>query len=195
MTVTTTTISSRIRATALAVGVSAILLLTGCSSSGADAEGSQSAPETATESESSTATDDGAATEEDAGDEGADATEEAAEGTSGGSAAEVSIDGSPVEIADATVVCQDTGGAMTIAVGSTTGTDGIGAVLEGETVKSVALGSVDGTAMGWAEGTPGEVTATVDGSTYTIAGEMMAVDAANPTAAEETPFEMRITCP
>jgi lipoprotein LpqH len=87
---------------------------------------------------------------------------------------------------------------MTIAVGSTTGTDGIGATLtpgDAPTVKTVALGSLDGTAMAWAEGAPGEANATKDGSTYTISGSMAAVDMSDPTNMDETPFEMVIVCP
>ena len=103
-----------------------------------------------------------------------------------------------IAIDDATTVCQVANGTVTIAVGAATGANGIGALLtEGDspTVKSIALGSVDGTAMGWAEGAPGEANATKDGKTYTISGSMMAVDASNPTAAEEQDFEMSVTCP
>src|SRR5690606_38979025 len=103
-----------------------------------------------------------------------------------------------LEIADPTVVCQEVSGTMTIAIGSTTGADGIGATLttgDDPVVKTVALGSVDGTAMAWAEGARGEVNATKDGSTYTISGSMTAVDITDPTNMTDTPFEMTIPCP
>lgn len=190
MIATSRTVSSKIRASALALGIGVVLALSGCGASDDDAEGGQQpAPSAAAESEESAA-DEAASAEEEA-----PAEDSGAEVTAGESAAEVTIDGSPVDIADPTVVCQEADGTMIIAVGSASGTDGIGAVLEGETVKSVALGSVDGSAMGWAEGAPGAVTASVDGATYTISGAMMAVDAADPAAADETPFEMQITCP
>lgn len=188
MIVTATTTTSRIRATVLALGIGAVLALTGCGASEDDAPTDQASGGTAAEVEEAAPED--AEPEEDTTVEEAPSDEAVGEGS-----AEVAIDGSPVDIADATVVCQEADGTMTIAVGSAAGTDGIGAVLEGETVKSVALGSVDGAAMGWAEGAPGEVTATVEGLNYTISGEMMAVDAANPSAPTETPFEMQITCP
>ena len=49
--------------------------------------------------------------------------------------------------------------------------------------------------MAWAEGAPGEVTATVHGSEYAISGTMMAVDAATPGMPVETPFELQVACP
>lgn len=182
----------RLRSAALAIGIGTCLVLTGCGASDDDDAASQTS-----ESSSADEQPDTSAGEQDE-ESPADEAETADQGEGGGSSAEITIDGEAVDIADPTVVCQEVDGTLTIAVGSTTGTDGIGAVLEGgdsPTVTSVALGSVDGTAMGWAEGAPGDVSATKDGSTYTIGGSMMAVDASDPTGAEETPFEMQITCP
>lgn len=180
---------ARLLTAALALGFGASLLLTGCGASGAD-EDAATTEESAPAAEEQQ--DDQAAETE------TEESEEEAAAPGGDSSAEVTIDGEPVDIADPTVVCQEVDGNLTIAVGSTTGTDGIGAVLEdgdSPTVTSVALGSVDGTAMGWADGAPGEVSATKDGSVYTISGSMMAVDASDPTSTDETPFEMVITCP
>ena len=165
----------------LALGASLGLLLVGCSGSDAPAKTPESS---GTESSGASEQDQGAA---DAG------------STSAGTAeTSVTVDGKAVDIADPTTVCHEADGMLTIAVGAAGGTEGIGAVLSGgdaPQVTSVALGSVDGTVMGWAEGAPGEASATKQGSTYTITGSMMAVDAANPAAPAEKPFEMRITCP
>lgn len=183
--------ASRLRLAALALGVGACLTLAGCGSSGddgADSEGQDGGSTTAESTESDAPAED-ETTEAAAGDE---------DSSVGASDVSVTIDGSPVDIADPTVVCQEADGDVTIAVGSAAGADGIGAVLTGgdsPTVTSVALGSVDGTAMGWAEGAPGEASATKDGSTYEIAGSMMAVDPENPASPEEKPFEMSVTCP
>lgn len=190
------TTTNRIRIAALAVGLGAVVALTGCSSDGSDTADetttSQTAEQQTTESDS-TETD---TTESEAP---ADETETDSDNTTvGSSEVSITIDGEALEIADPTVVCQEVDGTMTIAVGSAAGADGIGATLttgDSPTVKTVALGSLDGTAMAWAEGAPGEANATVDGSTYTISGSMAAVDMSNPTAMEETPFEMVIACP
>ncbi|GGF31838.1 hypothetical protein GCM10010922_03690 [Microbacterium sorbitolivorans] len=177
--------TNRIRIAALAVGLGAVIALTGCSSDGSegtDETTSQTAEQQTTETE----------TETEAEETDDDAT------SAGSSEVSITIDGEALEIADPTVVCQEVDGTMTIAVGSASGADGIGATLttgDSPTVKTVALGSLDGTAMAWAEGAPGEANATVDGSTYTISGSMAAVDMSNPTAMNETPFEMVIACP
>lgn len=174
------TTTSRVRLTALAVGLGAIAALAGCSSDAPEE------PQGAVASQPA--------------DEQAPATEEAADNAAPAEGADLAItlDGEALEIADPTVVCQEVSGTMTIAIGSMTGADGIGATLttgDDPVVKTVALGSVDGTAMAWAEGAPGEVNATKDGSTYTISGSMTAVDITDPTNMTDTPFEMTIPCP
>ena len=192
------TTTNRIRIAALAVGLGAVVALTGCSSDGSD-----TADETTTSQTAEQQTTESDSTETDTTESEAPADETETETDSdntavGSSEVSITIDGEALEIADPTVVCQEVDGTMTIAVGSAAGADGIGATLttgDAPTVKTVALGSLDGTAMAWAEGAPGEANATVDGSTYTISGSMAAVDMSNPTAMEETPFEMVIACP
>lgn len=191
---------NRIRIAALAVGLGAVIALAGCSSDGSDGADdttSQTAEQTMTETDT---TETEADTTETEAEEPAEETEESGDDNTavGSSEVSITIDGEALEIADPTVVCQEVDGTMTIAVGSASGADGIGATLttgDSPTVKTVALGSLDGTAMAWAEGAPGEANATVDGSTYTISGSMSAVDMNNPTAMTETPFEMVIACP
>jgi lipoprotein LpqH len=186
--------TNRIRIAAFAVGLGAVVALTGCSSDAGDApEEAASQPAAEQPAAESEAPVDDAPAE---GSDDEDAGEDTATGT--GSEVSITIDGEALEIADPTVVCQEIDGTMPIAVGSTTGTDGIGATLtpgDAPTVKTVALGSLDGTAMAWAEGAPGEANATKDGSTYTISGSMAAVDMSDPTNMDETPFEMVIVCP
>lgn len=107
----------------------------------------------------------------------------------------VEVDGKPVEIKDKQVVCQEAGGNMNIAIGGAEG--GVGAVLTSggsPKVKSVGLGTHNGTAMGWAEGAPGNAEAKKDGNTYEISGKMTAVDPQNPTAPSEKPFRIMVTC-
>lgn len=177
--------SSRLRLAALVLGAGVCLTLAGCGSSGDTAAEDQDGGATASEETESDAAAEEAAAEDDT---------TADDASAGASEVSVTIDGSPVDIADPTVVCQEMDGDLTIAVGSATGADGIGAVLSGgdsPTVTSVALGSVDGTAMGWAEGAPGEAEATKDGSTYEITGSMMAVDAENPASRRRS----RSRCP
>jgi len=177
------TTKNRFRIAVLAMGLGAVAALAGCSSDTAaepeEPASSQQAEEQAAESE-------------------APAEEEPATEASSGSELSITIDGEPFEVSDPTVVCEEIGGVLTIAVGSMSGADGIGATLttgDAPTVKTVALGSLDGSAMAWAEGAPGEASATKDGSTYTITGSMSAVDINDPTNLEETPFEMVIPCP
>lgn len=197
------TTTNRIRIAALAVGLGAVVALTGCSSDGSDTADetttSQTAEQQTTESDSTETDTTETETDTTESEAPADETETDSDNTTvGSSEVSITIDGEALEIADPTVVCQEVDGTMTIAVGSAAGADGIGATLttgDSPTVKTVALGSLDGTAMAWAEGAPGEANATVDGSTYTISGSMAAVDMSNPTAMEETPFEMVIACP
>jgi len=173
---------TKLRLAVLALGIGLSAGLVGCSGPA----------ETDTDISSSSSTTSEAATDE------STETAEAGDAAVGEGDVSVTVDGQAIEIDDATTVCQTADGTVTIAVGAATGTNGIGALLsdgDSPTVKSVALGSVDGTAMGWAEGAPGEASVTKDGNTYTISGSMMAVDASDPTAAGEQDFEMSVTCP
>lgn len=107
----------------------------------------------------------------------------------------VEVDGKPVEIKDKQVVCQEAGGNMNIAIGGAEG--GVGAVLtsgDSPKVKSVGLGTHNGTAMGWAEGAPGSAKVKKEGNAYEISGKMTAVDMQNPTAPSEKPFRIVVTC-
>lgn len=130
------------------------------------------------------------------GGEGASSAE--APVASGSGDVSVIVDGKAVEVTDKVVLCQEAAGNMNIVVGSAAGSDAIGAVLttgDNPEVKSIGLGSVNGTAMGWAEGAPGNAKAAKKGKTYDISGSLMAVDMANPTAPAEKSFELKVTCP
>lgn len=114
----------------------------------------------------------------------------------------VSVDGKPVEIADAAVVCAEQGGKMNIAIGSqdTAAATGVSAVLDAGSlaVEAVGLGSTEsGEALAYAPGLPGnEATATKDGNTYQITGKLTAADMNNPMAGpSEKSFEMKVACP
>jgi ipoprotein LpqH len=117
--------------------------------------------------------------------------------SNGSSTAKVTIDGKDQSV-QGTVACTTAAGNITIAVGGATG--GIGAVLTDTsppTVKSVALGSVNGVALGYAPGVPGagKADVTKDGSKYKISGTATGVDTANPMQPVSKPFEIDVTCP
>jgi ipoprotein LpqH len=117
--------------------------------------------------------------------------------SSGSSAAKVTIDGKDQSV-QGTVACNTAAGNITIAIGGATG--GIGAVLTDASppmVKSVALGSVNGVALGYAPGVPGagKADATKDGSKYKISGTATGVDTANPMQPVNKSFEIDVTCP
>ena len=107
----------------------------------------------------------------------------------------VSIDGQDQNISG-TVVCTAAGGNYNIAIGEAT--TGIAVVLaeDASNVSSVALGNVNGVALGFQQGAPGgEASATKDGNTYKVTGTATGVDMANPTQPATKPFEVTVTCP
>jgi len=114
-----------------------------------------------------------------------------------------SVDGAAIEIEDATVVCAEQGGNLSLTVASTTTGDatGLSAVLttgDNPEVQAVGMGSTEtGEALAYAQGVPGnEATATKDGDTYTITGTLTAADMNNPMAGpQEKSFELEVTCP
>ncbi len=117
--------------------------------------------------------------------------------SSGTSAAKVSIDGKDQNI-QGTVACGTAAGSVSIAIGGAT--SGVGAVLTDAsppTVKSVALGNVNGVALGYTTGVPGagKASVTKDGSKYKISGTATGVDMANPMQQVNKPFEIDVTCP
>jgi ipoprotein LpqH len=101
------------------------------------------------------------------------------------------------------VACATTAGTVNIAIGGPSaggagaGT-GIGAVLSDANppvVTSVALGNVNGVALG-VGGTTGSAKATKDGKSYKISGTASGADLSNPMAGPVTkPFEIDVTCP
>lgn len=116
-----------------------------------------------------------------------------------------SVDGTPVEIADATVVCVEQGDSVSLSVGSTSATmdsaTGLSAVLgtgDNPEVQAVGMGSTEtGDALAYAPEMPGnEATATKKGDTYEITGTLTSVDMNNPMAGpQEKSFEFSVTCP
>ncbi|NMO04144.1 lipoprotein LpqH [Gordonia sp. TBRC 11910] len=115
--------------------------------------------------------------------------------------ASVTIDGKPLEMNSKTVVCNEAAGKVTIAIGDSTagGTAGVGAVLttgDNPQVQSVGLGATNGQALGWVRGVPGgDATATKDGKSYTISGNVTGIDMSNPTSPSKKSFEIKVTCP
>lgn len=121
-------------------------------------------------------------------------TSVAAGGTSG---TKVIIDGKDQNVSAGSVVCAKVGGTVRITIGgsgsaiSATVTDA-----NPPEVKNVALGTVNGVALGYTPGSGhGNATAKKDGNTYKITGTATGVDAANPTQQVNKPFEIDATCP
>lgn len=114
-----------------------------------------------------------------------------------------SVDGTPIEIDDATVVCAEQGDSISLSIASTSMTEatGLSAVLgtgDSPEVQAVGMGSTEtGEALAYAPGVPGnEATATRDGDTYTVSGTLIAADMNNPMAGpQEKSFELEVTCP
>jgi ipoprotein LpqH len=158
----------------VAVGGAAILIagLSGCSSGDKKSETSSSSSSSASSSASPSSS---------------------AKASGGGT--KLTIDGADQPISG-TPVCATMGGTVNIAIGQA-GT-GIAAVLsEGDAPKvtSIALGNVGGAALAVGPGA-GEATATKVGNTYTIKGNAMGTDMANPMAGMVTkPFELVVACP
>lgn len=114
-----------------------------------------------------------------------------------------SVDGTPIEIDDATVVCAEQGDSISLSIASTSMTDatGLSAVLgtgDSPEVQAVGMGSTEtGEALAYAPGVPGnEATATRDGDTYTVSGTLIAADMNDPMVGpQEKSFELKVTCP
>lgn len=114
----------------------------------------------------------------------------------------VTIDGKDQNV-KGQVACATTAGSVDIAIGGPStgaagGGTGIGAVLTDANppaVTSVALGNVNGVALG-VGGTTGSAKATKDGNSYKITGTASGADLSNPMAGPVTkPFEIDVTCP
>lgn len=114
-----------------------------------------------------------------------------------------SVDGTPIEIDDATVVCADQGDTVSLTIASTSATaaTGLSAVLgagDSPEVQAVGMGSTEtGEALAFAPGVPGnEATAARDGNTYSITGTLTAADMNNPLAGpQDKDFSLEVTCP
>lgn len=122
-------------------------------------------------------------------------TSSAATSAGGGSGTKVIIDGQDQHITG-TTVCTTVAGNVNIAVGGQAA--GIAAVLTDANppeVKSVALGNVNGMALGYTSGTgEGKAEATKSGNTYKITGTATGIDPANPMTPAKKPFELDVTC-
>lgn len=115
--------------------------------------------------------------------------------SAGTGTAKVSIDGQPQDI-KGQIACTTAMGNLSIGIGDTT--TGIAVVMspDASKVTSVALGNVNGAALGFQDGVGGaEASATKDGNTYKISGTATGVDMANPMQPMTKPFEIEVTCP
>lgn len=116
--------------------------------------------------------------------------------SAGSGTAKVSIDGKAQDV-QGQIGCTTTNGTVVIAIGNASG--GLGVTLtdaDPPAVKTVGLGNVGGTALGYTEGVPGgDAKATKDGKTYKVSGTATGVDMANPMAPTKKPFEIEVTCP
>jgi lipoprotein LpqH len=114
--------------------------------------------------------------------------------SSGGAAGtKVLIDGKDQQVSG-TVVCTTMTGNVNIAIGGQA--TGVAAILTTDSppqVKSVALGNVNGTSLGYTPGTGmGNASATKSGSTYKITGTATGADMSGMVT---KPFEIDVTCP
>ncbi len=113
----------------------------------------------------------------------------------GAAGTKVTIDGKDQNVSGS-VVCSNVGGSINIAVGGAA--TGIAAILtDGNPpqVKSVALGNVNGVALGYTPGAgQGNASATKNGNTYTISGSATGIDKSNPMQLINKPFEIDVTC-
>jgi lipoprotein LpqH len=125
----------------------------------------------------------------------------AAVAPAGASNTKVLVDGKDQNV-KGQVACTTAAGTVNIAIGGGSGSSGvptgIGAVLTDAnppTVKSVALGNVNGVSLG-VGGTTGKANATKDGSTYKISGTASGMDMSNPMAGPvNKSFELDVACP
>lgn len=119
----------------------------------------------------------------------------AATSSGGASGTKVIIDGQDQHITG-TAVCTTVAGNVNIAIGGQAA--GIAAVLTDANppeVKSVALGNVNGMALGYTSGTgEGKAEASRTGNTYKITGTATGIDPANPMTPTKKPFELDVTC-
>lgn len=113
----------------------------------------------------------------------------------GAGTAMVSIDGDAQEI-DGTVICSINAGSVNIAIGQVASGVTVGLAEDASKVTSVALGNINGVALGFQDGVPGgTASATKDGKTYTVSGTATGIDMANPMQPFTKPFEIEVTCP
>lgn len=114
----------------------------------------------------------------------------------GAGTAKVMIDGQPKDVTGQ-IVCTTAMGNLSIAIGDTA--TGIAVMMspDASKVTSVGLGNVNGVALAYQDGMPGDAsaTATKDGNTYTITGKASGMDMANPMQPTTKPFEIAVTCP
>lgn len=108
------------------------------------------------------------------------------------------LDGEEFTVDEGMIVCTEAAGAMNIAVGPTNPNaeaKAIAAVIEGDQVTALTMGSAQGQAITYAaEAGQGSATVETDGNTYTITGEGLFADVANPGMPELKPFELQVTC-
>ena len=99
------------------------------------------------------------------------------------------------------VTCNSANGVTTIGIGDATA--GLGAVVSNDNppiVHSVGLGNVNGVALGFSDGAPGQganAGAAQNGKSYAIKGTATGVDMTNPQQPQQVKksFEIDVTCP
>ena len=113
----------------------------------------------------------------------------------GANASKVIIDGKDQNI-QGTTICTKTPGNISIAVGgATTGMSVVLTDANPPEVKTVALGSVNGVNLGYAQGSgQGNASVKKDGNNYKVTGTATGVDMANPTQPVNKSFEIDATC-
>lgn len=144
-----------------------------------------------------------------ADDAGTAQTQAADTADSGGSVAEpafggdwsVTVDGATISIPDATVVCQEAAGGLSIAIAAPTAAAADQAIAvqltlgDPPTVQAVAALDADRNALAYTEGTGmGSAEVAVSGSEYTITGEGLVTEIDNPTSMNTKPFEIVVDC-
>lgn len=106
--------------------------------------------------------------------------------------------GEEFTVDESQVVCTEAAGAMNIAVGPTNPSGdakAIAVVIKDDKVTALTMGSAEGKGITYAaEAGQGSATVEADGKSYTITGEGMFVDVANPGMPELKPFELQVTC-
>lgn len=106
--------------------------------------------------------------------------------------------GEEFTVDESQVVCTEAAGAMNIAVGPTNPSGeakAIAVVIKDDKVTALTMGSAEGKGITYAaEAGQGSATVKADGKSYTITGEGMFADVANPGVPELKPFELQVTC-